>query len=590
MSQNLVKGNTTEAIVLKSYDCLKDNGYQHLTVNHFIQFKHPETGAHTNTVEGRVGLAHRATGRSPVGLCYKLISDKRFLRFYVELFGLYLVFTIYFIHLLATVWSCGPADFPSVHITACGAEKIREKKQKKLQIEAGSCFKIKDMFQKSFTTTNALNKNSNDDLPELKEIDNDQNNLKANETDVLNTLNKIDVIDVKNIKSLKVDSQSLDVDNKVVSDDLSNITTNVDFYEKPSKELIHQFLNYHPCQPNDIDFNTDKVYFTNKKMGDTRKWISYSLDRKSFFCWICIGFGLKDDQSIFVTGYSGVTKHFYDSIKEHEMSKTHINNLESFLINILERVIETIKMIGKRGLSYCGANEAAYTLDNNSLDHGNLLEILMLISKFDPILNNHVQKCIDKSKKIHKNKNTKGRDDLVSFFSKTTANVIIEGITKLIKQNISEEINQANFFTIQIDTTQDINVVDQCSIIVRYVNNQVHERVVSIVNCKSGKGKDMHELVSNELNKLNIDITKCIENSTDGAANMQGQYKGFTKWLTDDAPKQLHVWCYAHVLNLVISDVTQKTNESISLFSLLNKVAVFVRESYLRMNFWKNTT
>jgi len=95
----------------------------------------------------------------------------------------------------------------------------------------------------------------------------------------------------------------------------------------------------------------------------------------------------------------------------------------------------------------------------------------------------------------------------------------------------------------------------------------------------------MHELVSNELKKLNIDITKCIGNSTDGAANMQGQYKGFTKWLTDDAPKELQIWCYAQVLNLVISDVTQKTNESISLFSLLNKVAVFVCESYLRMNF-----
>jgi len=62
-----------------------------------------------------------------------------------------------------------------------GAEKIKEKKQKKLPIEAGSCFKIKDMFQKYFTTTNALNKNSNDDLPELKEIDNDQNSLKTKE-------------------------------------------------------------------------------------------------------------------------------------------------------------------------------------------------------------------------------------------------------------------------------------------------------------------------------------------------------------------------------------------------------------------------
>lgn len=99
----------------------------------------------------------------------------------------------------------------------------------------------------------------------------------------------------------------------------------------------------------------------------------------------------------------------------------------------------------------------------------------------------------------------------------------------------------------------------------------------------------MHELVSNELSKLNIDIKKCIGNSTDGAVNMQGQYNGFSKWLSEDSPKQLHVWCHAHVLNLVISDITQKTKESVSLFGLLNKVAVFIRESYLRMNIWKNT-
>jgi hypothetical protein len=113
-----------------------------------------------------------------------------------------------------------------------GAEKNREKKQKKLQKEADSCFKIKDMFQKSVTTINALNENSNEDLPKLIEIDKDQHNLKTNETNFLNTLNKMDVTAVKNIKRIKVDSQSLDVNNKVVSDDISNSTTKIDFYKK----------------------------------------------------------------------------------------------------------------------------------------------------------------------------------------------------------------------------------------------------------------------------------------------------------------------------------------------------------------------
>jgi hypothetical protein len=31
---------------------LKDEGYTHLTVNHSIEFKHPDTGAHTNNVKG----------------------------------------------------------------------------------------------------------------------------------------------------------------------------------------------------------------------------------------------------------------------------------------------------------------------------------------------------------------------------------------------------------------------------------------------------------------------------------------------------------------------------------------------------------
>ena len=47
------------------------------------------------------------------------------------------------------------------------------------------------------------------------------------------------------------------------------------------------------------------------------------------------------------------------------------------------------------------------------------------------------------------------------------------------------------------------------------------------------------------------------------------------------------VWCYAHILNLVIAYTTGGVLASASLISLLNKIAVFIRESYQRMNIWK---
>ena len=35
----------------KAYDCLKDEGYTHLTVNYSLNFLDPDTGAHTQHIE-----------------------------------------------------------------------------------------------------------------------------------------------------------------------------------------------------------------------------------------------------------------------------------------------------------------------------------------------------------------------------------------------------------------------------------------------------------------------------------------------------------------------------------------------------------
>jgi len=69
---------------------------------------------------------------------------------------------------------------------------------------------------------------------------------------------------------------------------------------------------------------------------------------------------------------------------------------------------------------------------------------------------------------------------------------------------------------------------------------------------------------------------------------MQGQYNGFSAWLSKSSPNQVHVWCYSHILNLVLIDATSITLPAASLFVLLNDIAVYFKESNKRMDIWKS--
>jgi len=159
----------------------------------------------------------------------------------------------------------------------------------------------------------------------------------------------------------------------------------------------------------------------------------------------------------------------------------------------------------------------------------------------------------------------------------------------LMKKSIVMEVQAAGMFSIQIDTTQDISVQDQCSIIIRYVNMiGVHEKLFAVVTMKDSKGKSFHTMLENILTKNGLNIENCIGNATDGAANMQGQYNGFSAWLSKSSPNQVHVWCYSHILNLVSIDATSITLPAASLFVLLNDIAVYFKESYKRMDIWKS--
>lgn len=99
----------------------------------------------------------------------------------------------------------------------------------------------------------------------------------------------------------------------------------------------------------------------------------------------------------------------------------------------LLQIIDEIKLIGKLKTYRGDKSEAAYKLDDVSLNHGNFLEIILLLSNTDGILKSHVQKSIEQSKRAYQSAEAKGnkkygRGCLVKFLSSTTITNIIQHI------------------------------------------------------------------------------------------------------------------------------------------------------------------
>lgn len=288
---------------------------------------------------------------------------------------------------------------------------------------------------------------------------------------------------------------------------------------------------------------------------------------------MCLAFS--SERNNFTKGLD-VWSHTYIRIDEREKSTIHKNcvsvlflhsneqDIGSILFSetkkeikknrkIVSRVIEAVKLIGKRGLSYRGNQfEAAHTLTNPLIDHGNFLEIILFLAKYDFQMKDHLETVTNNSHKAHES-GSKGRGGLVTFLSKTTVDYAIVTISCLIKKSVCDEVKNAKMYAVMLDTTQDITSSNQCAVVLRYVDdNGIHDSLIAVVNCSDSTGKGMHNLLQNVLLLNNLNIKNCIANTTDGAVNMQGEYNGFSTWLYESSPHQVHVWCYSHVLNLVM--------------------------------------
>ena len=142
-----------------------------------------------------------------------------------------------------------------------------------------------------------------------------------------------------------------------------------------------------------------------------------------------------------------------------------------------------------------------------------------------------------------------------------------------------------------IDSTQNTGVLDQLAIYVWYLyKGKVEERLLSLVVCSDSSSLALFNLLCNVLQPLSPSLTDVIGCSFDGAANMKVTYNGLQAHIKNSNPLIVYTLCLAYVLNLMMEDSTKKIVEAENLFSLVEQTAVFLSDSYKRMEVWKSVT
>ncbi|XP_037775528.1 uncharacterized protein LOC119572492 [Penaeus monodon] len=235
---------------------------------------------------------------------------------------------------------------------------------------------------------------------------------------------------------------------------------------------------------------------------------------------------------------------------------------------VLHRCV-VIKTLSERGLAFRGDSEII-----GSPNNGNYLGLLELIAKFDLFLSNHIE-----------NYGNKGTGS-TSYLSKNICDELILLMGKHVLQSILDEIKQAGYFSLSVDSTPDLSHVDQLTIILRYVSPQTGvpvERFITFLKLEEHTSLFMANLVVDYLvNKCGIDFSKCRGQSYDNAANMSGKYNGMQTHILKQNKYAIFVACDGHSLNLIGRAAADCCLEVIIFFGIIQEIYNFFSSSTKR--------
>ena len=133
--------------------------------------------------------------------------------------------------------------------------------------------------------------------------------------------------------------------------------------------------------------------------------------------------------------------------------------------------------------------------------------------------------------------------------SRNTALNRVMAMNANIASKLRKDLAGCDFLSICLDETTDITSFARLAIFARYSSgHEMYEELLSLETLSlNTTGKDICVIVVNTLRERNIDMSKIVSVTTDGAPNMVGRNVGFVKLFTEvDGHPVLPFHCIIH--------------------------------------------
>ncbi|XP_030750165.1 zinc finger MYM-type protein 1-like [Sitophilus oryzae] len=224
-------------------------------------------------------------------------------------------------------------------------------------------------------------------------------------------------------------------------------------------------------------FNFNRVLSNGESVK--RNWLIYSTSKNVLFCFCCKLFAHSNKTNLSNEGFNN-WKHTGVTFKKHKLSMAHmlaqkswselsirLNQMQVIDASIQRLIDSETKHWNSVCLAFRGSSDKLYKHNN-----GNFLKLVQLLAKFDPIMEEHVNRVMrDDTRKVH-------------YLGKNIQNEIITLLSEEIKKHIITQVNEAKYYSIILDCTPDLSKIEQMTMVIRFVSvskvgNEVNVRYVS---------------------------------------------------------------------------------------------------------------